>query len=123
MRFENSNFTLLASAARVADVNTADQVNHGARGVHVIIDVTLDPASASFTPTIQGKDPLSGKYYDLLVGNAITATGTTVLKIYPGIVALANAAANDILPRDWRVKLVHVDGDTITYSVGVQLVL
>ena len=73
-------------------------------------------------PTIQGKDHLSGKYYDLLVGVAITAIGTTILKVYPGIMASANVAASDILPLTWRVQFVHADVDSITYSVSAMVV-
>ncbi len=119
---QNYEAPLFASAARTATENSPDQQNIEARGLHVIIDVTLDPALASITPHIQGKDPASGKYYDLLVGVAITATGTTVLKVYPGIAVAANAAASDIMPKTWRVRMVHVDADSITYSVGAALV-
>ena len=118
MTIQNHDLTLLVSAARTASVNTPDQSNPVSRGVHVIIDVTAYPGAASVVPTLQGKDPVSGKYYDLLVGSAIVATGTTVLKLYPGLAASAAVAASDILPTTWRVKLVHADGDSITYSVG-----
>lgn len=114
---------VLVSVARTATVNSADQINADGRGVHVIIDVTVDPAAASVTPTIQGRDPLSGVYYDILVGNAITAVGTTILKVYPGIGAVANGAASDVLPRTWRVRMVHADDDSITYSVGANSIV
>lgn len=118
----NEHVELLKSLARTAAVNTPDQTNFGHKGLHLIIDVTVDPALASITPTIQGKDPLSGKYYDLLVGLAIAATGTTVLKIYPGIAATENVAASDILPLIWRLKMAVADADSITYSVAAMLV-
>ena len=73
-------------------------------------------------PTIQGKDPLSGKYYDLLVGVAIIATGMTILKVHPGITASANISASDMLPLIWRVQFVHADADSITYSVSAMVV-
>jgi len=117
----NEHVELLPSIARTANVNTPDQSNLGHRGLHLAIDVTVDPALASVVPTIQGKDLLSGKYYDLLVGVAITAVGTTILKVYPGIVASANVAASDVLPLIWRLQLVHADTDSITYSVAVNL--
>ncbi|KKM96117.1 hypothetical protein LCGC14_1181370 [marine sediment metagenome] len=118
----NEYVELLASLARTANVNTPDQTNFGHKGLHLIIDVTAINLTPSVVPTIQGKDPLSGKYYDLLVGVAIIATGTTILKIYPGIVAAANVAASDILPLIWRLQLVHADADSITYSVAAALV-
>ncbi len=120
---QNYEATLFASAARTATADSPDQQNIEARGLHVIIDVTLDPALASITPHIQGKDLVSGEYYDLLVGVAIAATGMTVLKVYPGITVAANVSASDILPKTWRVRMVHADGDSITYSIGANLVL
>ncbi len=123
MSFDNKDITLLVSAARTAVINSADQVNTRRRGLHIIIDVTVDPAAASITPKIQGKDPVSGKYYDLLVGVPIIATGTTVLKVYPGIVALANVSASDILPAHWRFRMEVADADSITYSVGAAVIV
>ncbi len=123
MTTENRNVALLASAARTATLNTADQQNDEMRGVHVIIDVSALSATPSVTPTIQGKDPTSGKYYSLLVGLPITATGTTVLKVHPSILPKHNAAAQDLLPAKWRVRLVHADSDSITYSVGANLMV
>lgn len=118
----NEHINLLTSLARTAAINTPDQTNLDHRGLHLIIDVTVDPALASITPTIQGLDLLSGKYYDILVGLAIAATGTTVLKVYPGIAATANVAASDILPLIWRLKMAVADADSITYSVAAELV-
>ena len=118
----NGNSVILASAARTAAVNSDDQTNLGARGLHLVIDVTLDPAAASITPTIQGKDEVSGEYYTLLAGVAIAAVGTTILKIYPGLTAAANLVASDILPRTWRLSMAAADGDSITYSIGATLI-
>jgi hypothetical protein len=113
---------LLASAARMATVDSDDQMNTKGRGAHVIIDVTAISATPSVVPHIQGFDPLSGKYYDLLIGIPILETGTTVLKLYPGIVASPNVAASDILPRHWRLRMVHANTDSITYSAAAQVI-
>jgi len=119
----NEYIELLASLARTANVDTPDQTNFGHKGLHLIIDVTAISLTPSVVPTIQGKDPLSGKYYDILVGVAITATGTTVLKVYPGVTASANVAASDVLPLIWRLHMEHADTDSITYSVAANLVV
>ncbi len=118
----NYNIEVLPSAARTATLNSDDLDCQG-RGVHVIIDVTVDPALASVVPKIQGYAPTSAKWYDILVGVAITAVGATVLKVYPGIVASANVAASDILPPVWRVRLEHADADSITYSVEAVVIV
>lgn len=119
---ENLHVPLLASAARTATVNTADQINPGKSGVEIIIDVTAIAATPSVVFTIQGFDPLSGKYYTILASAAITGTGTTVLRVGPGLTAAANTVANFNLPRNWRVACTHGDADSITYSLAAQLV-
>lgn len=118
----NATATLYASAARTAAPTLVDQTNEGAKGVHVVIDVTAVTADPSVVFTIEGKDPASGKYYTILASAAIVGTGTTVLRVFPGATAAANLTANDVIPKTWRVKCVHADTDSITYSVGASLV-
>lgn len=112
---------ILDSAARTATVDSPDQSDPNAEGCHLLINVTAKTSSPSVVPRIQGKGPVSGVYYDILVGNAITATGLTVLKVGPGISPVPNGAAADYLPDTWRVRLEHANSDSITYSVGVVL--
>lgn len=113
----NATYTLLASAAQTsASVVTADQSNKYYRGLHVIINVSAY-AAGNYTPRIQGKSPLTGAYYDILVGTAISATGTTILKVYPGIATLANGAASDLLPATWRVTMTGAAGQSMTFSI------
>lgn len=110
------------SAARTATTNSGDLDNGQHRGLHVVIDVTAVSATPSVVFTIQGKDEVSGAYYTLLASAAITGTGTTVLRVYPGLTASANLVANDVLPKTWRVLATHADSDSITYSVGACLI-
>lgn len=119
----NKNSLALAPLARTATTTGADLKNLSYRGCHVIIDVTAGATGVdTITPKIQGKDAVSGKYYDLLVGTAISAVGTTVLKIYPALTAAANVASNDMLPVDFRVVVSHATAASVTYSVAVNLV-
>ena len=119
----NEELTLLASAARTADVNSADFTNYNAKGLHVILNVSALAATPSIVPFIQGKDPISGTYYDILEGLPITTTGINIIKVYPGISAVVNVSASDLLPRTYRVRVEHGDADSITYSVAGALVL
>lgn len=114
--------TAYASAARTATPTAVELTSEEARGLHLVIDVTAITSTPSVVPTIDAYDPLSGKWYNLLTGNAIVATGTTVLKIYPGIVAVPNGAASDVVPDVFRVVMTHADADSITYSVAAHLV-
>ena len=121
---ENIASRLLDSAARTATTQSAEQDNRVSRGVQVIFDLTAIPATPSgVTPKIQAHDPASGNWIDLLSGGSITATGTTVLTVYPGIAETANESASDVLPRVWRVEVEHVDAESYTYSVGANTVV
>ena len=115
------HFTVLVSAARTTAQTSADYLNRGHRGLHLVIDVTSVTATPVLTVTIEGKDA-NGIYYDVLEGAAISATGTTVLKVYPGLPGSANAVANDVLPPVWRVTVAVADADSATYSIGANLV-
>lgn len=113
---------ILASAARTGSVNSADQVNYNASGVAVTIDVTAITATPSVVFKIKYKDTLSGKYITLLESAAITAVGTTVLRVGPALVAAANLTARDVLPVVWRLEAEHADGDSITYSCSANYI-
>ena len=119
----NTEATVLASAARTTTTNSADQTNYNARGVHVLLNVTAVPGVDTVTLSIQGKDPVSAVYYTLLTGLAVVGTGVNVYKVFPGITAVANGAASDVLPRTWRVAVTHSAATSFTYSVGAALVI
>lgn len=123
-RYNQGSISLATlAAAGTGTTNTADQVNHGASGVQVIIDITVITGTGpTLTVTIQGKDPVSGKYFTILASAALGATGTTVLKVYPGITAAANASVSDALPRDWRVSYT-IGGTTpaVTATIAASL--
>lgn len=114
--------TALASATRTATVSSSDITNLGGRGVHVILDVTVDPSTASVVLTIEGKDPASGKYYTLLTSAAVNSVSTNIYKVYPGLTAASNLTVSDILPKTFRVTVTHADAESLTYSVGYSLV-
>lgn len=117
----NTYSTAIPLTAFTATTSSVDQVNNSYRGAQVLINVTAY-TSGNFTPKIQGKEPLSGTYYDILVGSpAISATGLTVLKIYPNGSPVAGAFAADILPQTWRVQMIGAGGPSATFSVTYYL--
>lgn len=125
MRNNQSNISLAALVAAAVGANGADQVNYNARGVKVVIDITaITGTGPTLTVTLQGKDPVSGKYYTILASAALAAVATTVLTVYPGIAASTNVAANDVLPRDWRI-VTAIGGTTpaVTATVGASLIV
>ena len=113
------------TAQGTGTVNSIDQINTNGRGVKLYVNITTITAG-TLTINIQGKDVVSGTYYTLFPSAAYTATGFTVLEIYPGITAItaaanANAAGNIVLPRTWRAQAVAVTGP-ITATIGCSVI-
>lgn len=110
------------SAARVATPAPFTVATVYAVGCHVVVDVSAIVTAPSITVTLEQQDVASSKWYPLLTSAAITAVGTTVLKVYPALPATANVSANDVLTETMRVSVTHANGNSITYSVSVHLV-
>lgn len=120
----NLNCRLLSSTARTTTsvVVTPDQDNAQWSGVVVMLNISTY-TSGTFTPTIQGKDPVSGNYYTILTGTGqVTSVGSPfVLRVYPGA-SPTTAFVNDILPRTWRVSVLGTATPSAVYSVGCSLI-
>jgi len=119
----NKQVTVLASAARTATTQSADQFNSGHKGVRVHINATASAATPSVVFTVQGKDDITDDYYTLLASAAVTGAGDTFLLVYPTATAGANTAANLALPAVWRVDCTAADADSLTYSVTAELLV
>lgn len=115
---QGTRVDVYASAARTATPDTVELEVGGHRGMHLVIDATAAAATPSVVFTIQGVDRTSAKVYTILASAAITGTGTTVLRVGPGLTAAANTVANDVLPPIIRILATHADADSLTYSVG-----
>jgi hypothetical protein len=100
-----SVFPLTAQGA--GTVNGADLDGGAGTGLIVFIDVTaITGTSPTLTVNIQGKDKISGKYYNILSSAAITTVSTVVLRVFPSLATVANVSANDVLPPDFRIQAV-----------------
>lgn len=104
------SYTLASSGT-----NTPDLGNPNCRGVVVFANVTAG-ATPSLTVTIQGKDPVSGTYYTILTGTAITSNTNAAIRVYPGIAVSAGSTASDILPSQWRISTAITGTVTATVS-------
>ena len=122
----NEEVTLLASAARTAQTDSSDQVNYNAKGVMIILDITVDGASVGLTPSILMKDPISGKDVTIwTAAAAATLVGTDIYLIYPGVLAAdfdGTEAVSIALPRTWVLRIAVADADSATYSVGASYI-
>lgn len=117
------DFTLLASGARTADPTLTpasfDATIPGA-GVVVTVDVT-SAGTGSITCHIEAYDQASNKWYAVLSGAAIVTAVTNTYMVYPGISDVANSRSGLRLPKRWRVRIVHNNANSITYSVGASV--
>lgn len=118
----NESLTILGSAVRTATTTSSDIENKHNIGAHVIIDMTVVPGVETVTFALQGLDETSGEYYTIITSAALVATGTVILKIYPGITTAANLSVSDILPLKFRVVATHSASGNFTYSIGVNII-
>ena len=117
----NGEMMILPSVARTATLSTPNFGNAQYRGLHLIINMTAVPGVQTVTPSITAQDPVSGTTYTILTGPAISTTGITILKVYPGIGTVANGSASDLLPNLWGVTLTHSGAGSFTYSVSAYM--
>lgn len=107
---------IFASEARTATPADANVTIGSATGFF-IINVSAATATPSVVFTVSGVDPVSEAEFTIIESAAITGTGTTVLRVFPGATASANVTVNDMLPEGINVAAVHADSDSITYTV------
>lgn len=91
--------TCYASGSRTATPTAMGNKSCGPhKGIQVVVDTTVIPGSApSNVVKIQGYDPLSGKYYNLLTSDPITAVGTVIFRVYPGLIPSTLVSTNGLL--------------------------
>lgn len=119
--FNNLNVSILASAARTTTQTSADQTNFNHCGIHIWLNVT-SAGTGSVTLALNGKDSVSGVYYPILTGAAVTTNSFTRYTIFPASTAAANSVVNDFLPRLFQIVVTANNANSVTYSVGYSLV-
>lgn len=114
-----AHVTLFSSSARTASANSSDVTNTGWNSIHVIITIT---AGTGFfvRPILEAYNATASAYYPILYGLPITAQGTYVLKLGPVPDRGYNSVV-DGLPAIFRLRMVHADATSVTYSVGANL--
>lgn len=107
------------SVARTGTPTANAIYTRNARGVIATLVVTAKTGTPSITIAIQAYDPASTTWISLLTSAAITTVSTNTLTYAPGVTASANVAAPGNLPDTIRILVTHADGQSITYSVGL----
>lgn len=94
-------------------------------GVFIIKNTAGAGTSPTLTVTVEGVCPETGATWTILATTAIAGAtpATTILKIGPGLPVTANASANDILPKQFRVKwaIGGSAGPSVTFSIAASL--
>lgn len=115
-RRNNTEGTLLASAARTASGNSADLTVHNSSKLAVYLDVTAaSGTSPTLDVTVKAKDPVSGKYFT--IGTFAQKTGVASEAIFIG-----GGADVEFAVRTYRIEYVIAGtSPSFTFSVGASM--
>lgn len=112
--------TIIASSSSRTTTESFDVVGRPATAAQIIVDATSGvTVTDTLIVSIDAYDDASGKWYNILTSLAITAVGTTILKVGLGLNVAANTVANDFLPDKYRVTITKNNATSITYSIGI----
>lgn len=120
----NSQGTLLASAARTATATSPTMTNYNAKGVRITLNVTAASGTGGLTLVVFAVDSVSGNGKTINASpSAVTATGTTTYVIYPSALASADTQTTEApLSRSWYAEIAAGDSSSYTYSLGYALI-
>lgn len=105
--------------ARTATPTSYSLYSRGARGLTVYVSATAVTSTPSVVVTIDGYDPVSQTWFNLLTSAAIATISTTKMVVYPGVLAVTNLAVSTVVPDTIRVVMTHGNTNSITYSVDL----
>ena len=129
--YNNTQGTLLASAARTSAAFAPNQTNYNARGVVVFLSVTAASGTGGLSIHIVLVDPVSGNsVYTAPNPTAVVATGLYAYMLYPSASGTANTGGASVvqwvssaLTRTWTAWVGAGDTSSYTYSLGYALIL
>lgn len=122
----NFEAIVLASAARTADTDSADQINYNAKGLALLLNVTA--VSSGQINGLLIKARVGSSYVTIyqFTSLAISTTGQRAFLIYPGAASAGSwtaAPLQGVIPRNWRLTVDHNDANSITYDVVASYIL
>lgn len=115
----NWNSTTGDTGAKVATGNGATQTNHNSRGaILTFVLGTVTGTNPTCVFKVQGSGDSGTTWFDIpgATTASLTATGNTVLAVFPGVTVAANAAVSYPLPRTWRVVWT-IGGATPSFTI------
>jgi len=117
MDMKKQVFEVFSSTARTASPDPVVVSTGNAPAMYVIVEVTLDAASASVVFNIDLWDPITGTGVTILDSAAVASVSSNIYKISPALTAAANLVAAEHVPPFVKISPVHADADAITYQV------
>lgn len=121
MAADNLVVPIVPSLARTSTYTSSDINNYGFKGV--LLDINTSAVSGD-TPvmvvSIEANEPILDEWVAIpgaLTSN-ITATGKTLLLIYPGVTVSSNAKVDYALPRIYRV-VATISGTTPSFTFSI----
>ena len=113
-------YNWLSTGVKTTSQYLPDQSGLYVTGVEVVCVVTAASGTGGLQVKIQGKEPITGTYYDVASTTNLNTTGV------PRVIAGANVFTvtststagnvNTYIPYTWRLAVVHGDSSNYNYS-------
>jgi hypothetical protein len=118
----NTEGTLLASAARTAETDSAVQTNYNARGVILFLNATV---VGTGTVQLHLIGNIGGSFGATISSSVATGTASITLLVYPGVLDadINGDGRSGVVPRSWFARVSKSDGSSWTYSLAYSLIL
>jgi hypothetical protein len=117
--------TQVFTKQQIMDANSVSGINQEASGIIAYLNVTAVPGTDTVQLVLEEIDPLSGVVAQIAATTATTVTGLVRLKLKQAITAIAPSVtqvqAQDTLPANWRLRVVHSAASNFTYSLSAVL--
>lgn len=111
------NDTVVPSGTFSSTFASSDIYNPAAKCTQIMINVASLTGQPAMEPHIQGKDQVTGNYYDILVGKVLTDLGENYLTVCQGSENVPNLVAGTMLPIYYRVQFVFKGTGSAIMSV------
>lgn len=120
---------LLPLLTRTVNTGIPQQVNLNAKGIMVILHVSVASGTGGLKLKIRTPDPSSGVMLDLNADpTAVTTAGFYIYTVYPGVISAGGTnsfltqGTSAPLPKDFDFVVMHSDASNYTYSVSATLI-
>jgi hypothetical protein len=121
----NPLITVLPSAARTANANSATFTQQGYKGIRIWLTISVASGTGGLQVVLRQKNPIDGAMVEINSGGtAITTAVTRVYDLFPGAGAAAGFVQESLgrqLGQVFDVQVKHGDASSYTYEVRVEL--